>query len=418
MSAQPDASVLQHTIEVLECLFALSRHVALHGEDHDDTRLSAQALERALSLARPPFALQLLPEAVLRDGIPLPLELEVYRRSQQLVGALARWGMSELAFEAVLPRAALVKLASAVLEATHSGRTARVPELAGVRFRALKRPGLPGQNCGEAARDVYIGQELERALALAQHLCAERQSWPWQTGKTVVFRLERCVLAGIAATARQIEIARPPWPPARRMLALSLFGVAALARVQASQFVQRTTAHALLALGAFGLLEREGAPLREAARLALGSLLPRAPEDVAVDPHRLRVCALLAAAAQDEAAAAALPLQPLLAAAYELERRRCPPQVDFNLSRADLQAWLVGALGREVHAGWGRALLDALGPFPAGSHVLADGRLGVVIGAAPDGDALRPRVLVGGQMAVPAQPVTLYSPLGMTPWAK
>ena len=41
--------------------------------------------------------------------------------------------------------------------------------------------------------------------------------------------------------------------------------------------------------------------------------------------------------------------------------------------------------------GWGRALLAVHGAIPIGSHVLADGRLGTVIGASPNGNLARPR---------------------------
>jgi hypothetical protein len=88
------------------------------------------------------------------------------------------------------------------------------------------------------------------------------------------------------------------------------------------------------------------------------------------------------------------------------------------LSRLDLQAWLAGALGSEVNEGCGRALLGLLGMIPVGSHVLANGRLGLVAAPSERGDPWRPRVLVGGEIVVPAQAVTLHSPLAMASSAK
>lgn len=420
MSAQaPTAAVIASTVELLEGLFALVRQVALHGADREQVWRPADAVRRALAQAEPPFALQVLPEAVLRDGVPLPLGIEIYRRSQQLVGALARWDMAEIVFEDVLAEDELAAFAKAVLDATHSGRTARVPSIRGLRLRALRRPGAKGQRGAEAAADLFAMRQLEHACAALDRIIEARDApWSWPVGRSLVWRIERCMLADRTALGRAIELANGAFSPARRALAAACQAHAALARLQASLLLQRSVAHALLALGCFGFEGRPGASLASAARFALPALLPRPGEALEHDPHRLRVTALIAAAAQAERAASALPVSALIAAAYELERQRFPQGVAFRLSRADLHAWLACALGQEVHAGWGRALLGALGPIPAGAHVLSDGRLGVVLGPALGADASRPRVLLGGQPSTPAQAVTLHSPLGMTPWAK
>jgi hypothetical protein len=413
------ARVLGATIDVLERLFVLVRCVALHAAEHDQVRTAADALSQAIAEARPPFALQLLPEAALRDGRPLPLSLELHRRSQQLVGALARWKTAEIAIDALPEPAVLIALARAVLDATHASRGARAPELPHVRLRGLRRPSAIGPAAGEAALDAFVAPQIDRALADIERIAGTAaQGWPWAEGRAVLWRVERCLLAGPAATARSVELALPPWTTARRALAAALYTSAVLGRLQAGLIVQRAAAHAALALGCFGLAPRPGAPLPDAAQSALAAMLPRAGERPAVDPHRLRATALIASAARSGSAAPELPLTALLLAVYELERRRCPPIDGLQLSRSDLHAWLNGALGRELHAGWGRALLEVFGPVPAGTHVLAEGRLGVVLGEAARGDAWRPRVLLGGQASVPSHAVSLHSPLGMTPWAK
>lgn len=420
MSLDAQASdVHASTIELLERLFALARQVALHGTEHEQVLQCAQAMRGTLSQAQPPFALQVLPEVVLRDGVPVALGVETYRRTQQLVGALGRWGVGELAFEAVLAPDDLIAFARAVLDATHSGRTARVPVIEGLRLRKLRRPRADTQRGADAAADVFAVRQLEQICAALEQVIANRSApWTWNVGSWLTWQIERCILADPAAFGRALELAPGDFSPARRAAAAAFHAHAALAQLQTSLLVQRSVAHALLVLGCFGLGERPGQNLAEAARAALPLLLPQPNEALDRDPQRLRVIALVAAVTQGERAGSALPVSALIAAAYELERQRCPQGVAFRLSRADLHAWLACALGDEVHAGWGRALLNVLGPIPAGAHVLADGRLGVVLGPSAKGDAMRPRVLVGGQPSTPAQPVTLHSPLGMTPWAK
>jgi hypothetical protein len=411
MSVAPSADESFHdTIEVLENLFVLVRQLAVHGADSDSVRDGALGLGQTLLRARPPFSLQLLNGAVLRDGVPLPLSLEAFRRCQQLVGACARWGAQELVVETVPKLPELIALAEALFSATHSNRATRAPALQGLCFRARRCAG-EGPSPGEAALDAFLGHELMRAFDEAERvLPASVQAWSWPDGRALAWRLERCMAASVTGTGRALELVPAPWSKGRRVVAAAFHVGAVLARLSVSPLSQRAAVHAMLAIASYGLLERDGASLDDAARAALPCML--APNDeTTTDPHRLRTCALVHAAAEPQSSAASSPLVPLLCATYELERHRCPADVGVCLSRADLQAWLAGALGREVHPGWGRALLGLLGLIPVGSHVLADGRLGVVVAPSDKGDAFRPRVLVDGKLAIPRQPVTLCSPL-------
>jgi hypothetical protein len=418
MSGQAtSAAALAATVDVLDCLFQLVRRIALHGNEHDEVRASADTLHGAFQRARPPFALQVLPEAVLRDGLPLPLEIEAHRRVQQLVFAFARWNVVELVIEAPPEPDSLIEFAQAVLNATHSGRTSRAPRLPSLRLRPMRRPG-PQYQGGEAVDDVFVTRQVTLALAALERVIAQGGgAWPWADGRAVVSRLERCLLVSPAATGRALELFAPPLVHARRVLLAAFHVQAVLMQLHAGLLVQRATAQALLILGVYGLSQLPGATLREAARAAWPLLAAHAAAGQAPDPQRLRASALVAAALDAERAPFALPVLALVSAAYELERRRCALGEDLHLSRADLQGWLAGELGREVHAGWGRALLEIGGAFPPGSHVLADGRLGVVFSPTKD-EANRPRVLVGGQVTPAVQHVTPFSPLGMTPWAK
>jgi hypothetical protein len=405
------------TLAALDHVFALIRQVAVSRADPAALQSGAFALQEALAAAEPPFALQFLPQLVLRDRVPLPLTLEGHRRAQQCIGALHRLGVQELVIEQVPELSSLIELCEALFQATNNHRTGR-PRIAGVRLRALPQLQTTGAAADEVAVDRSVGDQIERACAEAARVrahVAAHARWPWAEGRALAWRLERCMAASVSVTARALELSGAEWSPSRRALLCGFHVGAVLARLQVSPLAQRAATHAALALASCGLQDRDGLPFTDAARAALRVLL-ETDRQLATNPHRLRVCALMRLAAHEETATVAL--VPLLHAAYELERRRVPADVPVRLSRLDLQAWLAGAIGRELHPAFGRALLGLLGIVPVGSHVLEGGRLGLVVAAGERGDPLRPRLLVGGEIRPPAEPVTLHSPLGMTPWAK
>jgi hypothetical protein len=399
------------TLDALDHAFALLRQIALEGAESSGARDAAAALADALADAQPPFALQLLPEAVMRDRAPLPLSLEAFRRAHHIVSAFERLGAQELVVSYAPAVNDLCDLGHALVGAANKGRSARLPQIDGLTLRALTRPKANGTPDEEAALDRVVGERVGAVLADADALAASASAttWPWPRARALVADLERCMLESISVTGRALELAPGAWSPARRASVAAFHVGAVLARLQVSPLTQRAGMHATFALALHGLGARGGVALGEAVRAAWPALLDDAAPE-ALDPHRLRVCALV------RVAACAAPMNgglivPLLHAAYELERQRCPADVALRLSRLDLQAWLAGALGREVDAGFGRALLGVLGLLPIGSHVLSDGRLGVVVGTSDSGDAERPRVLVGGRIVTPEQPVALSSPL-------
>jgi hypothetical protein len=133
----------------------------------------------------------------------------------------------------------------------------------------------------------------------------------------------------------------------------------------------------------------------------------------ASDPHRLRVASLLVELGRGDAHR--MPLSALVRLAYDLECMRCPSGASFDLSRVDQLAWVAAELGKQVDWRWGRALLWALGPLPAGAYATVDGCLAMVF----DGrEPAQPQVLVAGQVKRAAGEVRLHSAIGMTPWTK
>jgi hypothetical protein len=407
------SELLTATAELLDQLFVLVRQIAVHGREADSVAIEAAALQQAIARAKPPFSIQLFADVLLRDRVPLALSVESFRRCQQLIGACGRWGAQELIVEQVPTTDDLIGFAEALFGATNTQRSTRAPQRRGLRLKALWRIGSsPAPS--EGALAAFLDAELAGACEDAQRLRASAGgAWPFGEGRALTFRLERCLLAGVSASARALELGALSWSPACRSVACALHVGSVLARMQVSPLSQRAAMHAALVIAAHGLAERGGAAFHEAARAALpGVLAADLPGEV--DPQRLRTCTLLQAGVRYERVQDALAMLPLLHAAYELERKRSPRELDQSLSRMELQAWLADALGREVHEYWGRALLGLLGLVPVGSYVLADGRLGVVVAPSDNGDPWRPRVLVGGQLLVPQQPVQLHSPLATT----
>jgi hypothetical protein len=404
--------------DVLDALAVLVRQLGLRGDGHPDVQRAVAELTAALGDAQPPFTLNLVGEAILRGREPLPAELGLYRRNQALVGAMRKFGARQMRFTEVPSDAALLQLASALLDATQgSGRT-RAPRIDGVEFTQLRLLGDSG--AGDAAEiDTFISEQLERATAeIHAIMTREKRTWPFRRGKRVLQRVERCISVDAAASSAALELATGSGSRARRALGAVLLATSVLARLRASDLVRRSTSHALLALCCHGFDERGGAALSDAAGATLQALVRTARRSV--DPHRLRATALVYGLTKQGAGSARAPVEPLLRIAYEMERARAPVGPTYELSKVDLWAWLADAVARgDAPADWGEAVLGAFGGIPAGAHVMADNRLGVVMGPAGDeGDAQRPVVLVAGELRIPQTPVRPHSPLGMTPWAK
>lgn len=408
-NAASAAELHDATVELLRGLFTYARACALSGSGSEQTLEAAHALRKAFARARPPFTLQVFPDAVLRDRAPLWLDLEALRKLQQLCAALARWNAQEIEVEAVPTLEGLSAFAQAVNAATHKDRSARKPAIEGLQVGPVWRPGAPGTPAADACLDVYAHVQVARATAEAGRLLAAPGSWSFAAAQVLCFRIERATAAGPSAVARALELEAPPWPTARRAVAAAFYVGAVLSRLAVSPLSQRAAMHAALACACHGL--DPGLDCARAAAAAMPALLSAHDDLGSGGPHRIRTQALVHSLCELARGGRPAPLAGLVHAAYETERQRCRQGSPLQLGRADLHAWLASGLGRELHGGWGKALLGVLGNPPAGSHVLCDERLGVVLGPGKDGDPSRPRVLVGGHVGQPASPVTIASPL-------
>ncbi len=409
---------MKATQAVLDRLFLVMRTIGGHGPSHPTSLKAATDLQQAVAEARCPLSLQFVSQAVFRDRSVVPLQLESWVRSQELGRALENLGVHELSFDDAPAAQTLVDLCVALARGAQGPsdvlESLRLP---GVRWRELPQARL-GVDAEVVEPEVFAAAQVTLAIAEAEELAARPDEWSWPGGVSVVRRLERAAVAHAGATARTIETAPGTWTPARRAISAAFQASLVLTRIGVTEFLRRSGAHATLAVAVHGYEARYGKEPDAAAQRALPPLLARpVTARSGVDPHRLRVSALVRALTRRGKEGREPP--PLLAGlvrqAYELERRRCPADVTFDLTRVDLLAHAARMLGQgHRDEPWVRALIGVAGAVPPGAYVqLADGRLGVALDVDPGGDPWQPRVLIAGQVVIPTAPVRLYSPAGV-----
>lgn len=401
---------------VVDTLFVLMRQCSTQGVHGKATEETAERLRTLIEQAEVPLALQFLGETAYRDHTLVPLHAEVFRRSQQLLQSLDNLSVREIVFEAVPSLEALLQLADVLVKGSHGPSDAMRRASLKQRMRVSIRPRAQKKDEDDTGERVHAATtRIALAATLADELPRHpEREWPWDVGIAVVRQVEAAVAANHHAAARTIEHMPGSWTISRRATCACLRIVAALTHLGVGAFVRRSASHALLALATHGYGERSGKPVPEAAERAIASLLfapPQSPSGITA--HRLRATTILHALARAaEGGKGEPPLLGLVRAVYEIERQRCPVELDFALTAVDLLARLAESY-ETTGDEWPRALLSAGGPVPAGAYVLADGRLGIAY--EPAEDAWRPRVRAGTELIVPREPVELYSPVAMAP---
>jgi hypothetical protein len=284
-----------------------------------------------------------------------------------------------------------------------------------MRFERIKVRALP--HLGRRAKQDQGGTIVVDAhVALAFEIGEElrgmvTEQWSWSTGVALLRFLEGAFKHDVHATLRAVELAPGSSSASRRAVAASVLVAHVLGWLGAPVAARRAAAHATLALGMHGYGPRGGRPIAEAAEAAIATLTVEPPAARSgIDPHRLRVCAMVHALSKPERPANEPKLLGLVRMAYSLERRRAPENATFHLTIADLLALALQLRAHGTHYDdWVGALVGAYGIVPMGAFVLCDGRLGVAIEPSPD--PWRPRVLVQGEKVAPIEPVAIFSPL-------
>ncbi|MGE0401277.1 MAG: hypothetical protein AB7T06_31510 [Kofleriaceae bacterium] len=194
----------------------------------------------------------------------------------------------------------------------------------------------------------------------------------------------------------------------RRATSAALHVLLALRTLGTSAATQRVATHAAMLIARRGLRERDGDIMTATCTRILRELWVDAEPKGTVEPHQLKVAAVVHAASMGVDAQKQFVMTSLLFLAYDLERRRLPERGRVVLSRVDLLALAVS--DRRYDPSWVRLLINACGVVPPGALVeLRDGRTGVVLGPSTHRDPWRPEVLVEGRIVVPDDRVRLRS---------
>lgn len=397
-------------LAVMHELFVAMRAATRYGRTHPSTEAAAGRLADAIGGASPPFAVQLVGEAVFADRKLLPLDLEAHQRAMEVAAAVHSLGAHELSFS-TKPS---VSEATALVGALADGARGRESALDELLLRSVGWREIPQADWGEESQEVdpeiFAVTQVSLAVADASGL-GSHGAWRWSRGLAIVRRLERALASHRVAAKRTLEANDLPWTIARRAVSAARLAENAMSLLRLPTSARRATVHAALMISATGLAERGGVTLAEAATRALVRALETPPPTGRISPHRVRVVALLRALSQDapddpSTGLEDLPAAKLIALTYRLERDRRPEGVDFELTKLDLLSAAAG--DEEVDGAWLRLVINAEGVVPPGARVvLPDGSRGVVMGPGDPMDAWRPSVLVGGRVVIPDLPVRL-----------
>ncbi|MEC7521559.1 MAG: hypothetical protein VYE22_16890 [Myxococcota bacterium] len=388
---------------VVHELYVAMRAATRYGRAHPSTEAAATRLAEAIEAASPPFALQLVGEAVFADRQLLPLDLDAHRRAMEVARAAHALQVHELSFSVTPSRSEAAALAGALADGAR-GREGALEELL---LRSIGWREIPQADWGEESQEVdpeiFAVTQVSLAVADAAGLGSHGE-WRWSKGLAIVRRLERALASHRVAAERTLEANDLPWTLARRSVSAARLAENALSLLRLPSSARRATVHAALMIAASGLRERGGLPLEEAAAAALDRALAAAPPRGRISPHRVRAVALLRALAAD--GAGDLPAAKLVALTYRVERDRRPEGASFDLTKVDLLS--AAAADETVDGAWLRLVINAEGVLPPGARVvLSDGSPGLVMGPGDPMDAWRPSVLVAGRVVIPDAPVRL-----------
>lgn len=402
--------------ELIYQLHALMKSLMLHDAGHVMAERAASGACRAIAANSPPYVLQFVAGGVFMDRVLVPLDFEHFQYSQTIARALARLSAHELSFDSALEPAAAVQLGAALA----AGNRGQGDFLTGKEIDGLAWRDIPFAQSGIDAEgvdpEVAAITHVVIGLSVAEQIASEADpAWPWNMGLSAVRRFEKGLSAKEGVAMRVVEFAPDGWNRPRRAVSAALLVLELLTKVKADPAHRRAAAHATLALCLEGLGERGGLPVGQAAT-ALAERITGAPVQArsGVAPQCLLVATLvhlMSPEMKQKRDIVALGVTDLIELAYTMECERCPPNVPFDLSRADLLASAVGAAGASGAGYWVRAVIKVCGAVPVGACVqLADGRIGTVIEPGPAHNPWCPVVFIDGQRVVSEQPVMLVPP--------
>jgi hypothetical protein len=395
-----------HASIVVDELFKLLRTVKSFGIEHASAQSGSKQCAAVLAGVPLPTSLQFLQGVVFTERKLVAMARDEFERARWLGAQLSKCKVHEVTLEG--PVLAQDWLRFAAVVAGTSALSIEELTITGLKLRELDNARL-----GEAKEDTdpetFAIVQMALALATADRIqlaVASEPGWPWPEGIHFVRRVERAHSAHRAASIRAIEMPDAAWTAARRATCAAFLVGLALSDLGARGTHQRAAVHATFAL-MLGVSRSPGTPLAACASQVLQTMSKTAVRNAgsAIEPHRLLVLALLAECAAEDKSLAAVGL---IRTVVMLESERRPQGVEFDLSLVDLFAMACGDEIADLDANWLALLVRATGVLPPGARVmLADGRMGVVMGPGDAGDPFRPLVLVNGERIQTAARVSL-----------
>lgn len=396
---------------IIDQAATIMQTLAVRGHDHPLSQKAAAGLARTLNEARPPYALQFVAGGLFRNRVVVPVDIEKYNKVRQVSRSMHNLSIHELGVERAVSAEGAMALGR-MLAAGVAG-PAELPAdytIPGVRWRTI--PGFqPGHDSKTIDPSHFAVTQVVWAAEEAARIDVSLDSpWPWDAGINIVRRLERALLVSEINAKRAVELLPGDWTPARRAIAACMLALNVLERLNVDRISRRSAAHALFALAMQGLNSRGGLELPGAAGIVRERLMEGIGSTVGgIDPHRLRTSAIVHFFARSQTREEGpLGVLRLIHLAYFMERARRPSDVPLSLSPADMMAYAVRFAGETFDPLWVRTVSWAIGVTPIGSPVkLQDGRVGVVVGPAPEDEPWRPTVSVDGESFRPTNGVTL-----------
>lgn len=398
--------------KLIEELHTLMKSVMLHDSGHVIAKQMATGLCNAVAAMPPPFVVQFVAGGVFLDRRLIPLDFPHFERCQALTRALRKLGAHELTFETPLSIEGALRLGQALAAGTRGqGDNLKGAEIPGVAWREIPH-AQSGIDAEGVDPEVAAVAHTVLGISVAEQIAATpNQPWPWNLGLAVVRRLEKGLATKPGASMRVVEFAPEGWPVSRRAVSAAQLVLQVLTKCNMDASNRRAVAHVTLALALQGLRSRDGVEVAEAAD-SLASRMMSAPIQAksGIAPQCLLVASLVHAMGREmrKQKVVSLAVTELVELAYDMERSRCPGDVPFDLTRADLLAY---AVSHRVSPDWVRAVIKICGAVPVGACVqLRDGRVGVVIEPGPPSHPWCPVVFVDGVRVATREPVMLVPP--------
>lgn len=320
---------------------------------------AAKTVLQAMVALEPPFRLHWSGPAVHCDDAWIPLDPEAHAAAIEIGQALAKHELAGFDVRDAPTLTTVLGWARALAAATQLTDDESL--------RGIPRPQPRGAE--ERAHAALL-----RLVELGDRLLDDPGAWPIDTVTAALSSIELALAARQGGVLRALWLDDARFETGRAAAEVAVLALLGCGGIGVGTTTRRALAHAAFALALTGTHEQPPPPLADAASLA-ATRLERALHGGALDPHGLRVAALLGAASRGDDGQRNGPpgLLGLLhrLARLRLETRKQAAVVD-----------LINEAAERGGASWAGALVASVGGLPIGTPVaLGPDRRGVIVEA-------------------------------------